>query len=213
MLVATAVFMLMVSLLLTTASHINTAWQQANGQKARRENARHVFSLMNRDLQGAIPAVPGAGTNRVAFQLSSEFHGTPSDGVFWLASLPATRSSSDLATIGYFVTDNHKLYRLQTNAVVPNLADGADTGGTSDATALLAENVVRMDIELINGDGTTEMSSVSYQTNLPRFADVTLLVADARTLDRQPNLLVPDIGNPPEGVQVFRTRVELPTAR
>jgi len=214
LLVATTVFMLMASLLLTMTSHVNTAWQQTLGQKSRRENARNVFALLQRDLQAAIPALPGSGTNTVSFQLRADYGKAQSEGLFWLASLPSTRTSSDVATVGYFVAANNRLYRSFTNAAVTNLPDIIDQSGSAEEErGLLAENILRMDVSLFDGDGSQISPPATYSTNLPRFADVTLVVADERTLLRQPNLTVPDVQNPPKGVQVFRSRMEIPAAR
>jgi prepilin-type N-terminal cleavage/methylation domain-containing protein len=214
LLVATAVFLLMASLLLSMSSQVNTAWQQALGQKTRRENARQIFSLLQRDLQAAIPVLPGTATNAVPFQLLVDYGGEGSAGLFWLASLPSTRTSSDVATVGYFVAGNHRLYRTFTNAAVPNFPDLVDQSGSAEEEkGLLAENILRMDVSLIGADGAEIAPPAIHETNLPRFADVTLVVADERTLARQPNLTVPDLLNPPKGVQVFRARMEIPAAQ
>ena len=214
LLVATTIFMLMASLLLTMTSHVNTAWLQTHGQKSRRENARHLFALLQRDLQAAIPALPGSGTNAVSFQLRADYGKAQSEGLFWLASLPSTRASSDVATVGYFVAENNRLYRSFTNAAAPNFPDTIDQSGSAEEErGLLAENILRMEVSLFDADGTPIAPPASYTTNLPRFADVTLVVADERTLARQPNLAVSDVQNPPKGVQVFRSRMEIPAAR
>jgi type II secretory pathway component PulJ len=214
LLVATAVFMLMASLLLSMTSQVNTAWQQAHGQKARRENARQIFALLQRDLQAAIPVLPGAGTNAVPFQLLSDYGRPGSAGLFWLASLPSTRTSSDVATVGYFVAGNHRLYRTFTNAAVANFPDLVDqSGNAEEEQGLLAENILRLDVTLLGGDGTEIAPPSIHSTNLPRFADVTLVVADERTLARQPNLTVTNVLNPPKGVQVFRSRMDIPAAQ
>lgn len=211
---ATAVFLLMASLLLSMTAQVNSAWQQALGQKSRRENARQVFALLQRDLQSAIPALPGAGTNSVSFQLLADYGTAGSEGLFWLASLPATRTASDVATVGYFVAGNHRLYRSFTNAAVNNLPDLVDqTGNAEEDRGLLAENILRLDVSLIGSDGTEILPPAIYSTNLPRFADVTLVVADEQTLARQPTLTVSDIHNPPKGVQVFRSRMEIPASQ
>lgn len=213
LLVASAVFMLMVTLLLSMTSHANEAWQQTNSQMARRENARNALALLNRDLQAAVPSLPGEQTNAVPFQLLSSMGKANSSGLFWLAALPPNRTSGDLATLGYFVTENNKLYRVQTNAVVSNLPDLVDTTGeTDEQLGLLAENILRLDVKLINADGTIASASAHYETNLPKFADITLVVADERTLKRQPDPNVTDLENPPKGVQVFRSRIEIPAA-
>lgn len=206
--------MLMTSLLLSMASQVNTAWQQALGQKARRENARQIFALLQRDLQAAIPALPGAGTNAVPFQLLADYGREDSEGMFWLAALPSSRTAGDVATVGYYVTANNRLYRAFTNAVVPNLPDVVDQSGTArEEGGLLADNILRLEVRLIGADGSEVSAPASYSTNLPRFADVTLVVADERTLARQPNLSVTDVLNPPKGVRVFRSRMEIPAAQ
>lgn len=214
LLVATVVFLLMATLLLTVTSHVNTAWQQSLGQKSRRESARHVFALLQRDLQAAIPVLPGLETNPVSFQFRADYGKAQSDGIFWLASLPASRVSSDVATVGYFVADNNRLYRSFTNGAIADFPDRVDRSGAADEErGLLAENILHMDVGLVDADGAEISPPASYSTNLPRFADITLVVADEKTLARHPNLTVPDVHHPPEGVQVFRSRMEIPAAR
>lgn len=212
-LVGAAIFMLMAVLLMAVLSQINNAWQQVQGQKARRESARIVFGLLNRDLQGTIPALPGTGSNAVSFQLLSGFGNPSSQALFWQTAIPVSRSKSDVATVGYFLSEDYKLYRMYTNSPVNGLQGATNTTGGTNDTGLVAENILRMTVSLINKDGTTNTATTSYETNLPSAADITLLVSDARTLLQHPTLGVPDVDNPPNGVQVFRTRIDIPAGQ
>lgn len=204
LLVAFAVFSLMVALLFTMMSQANKAWQQALGQKDRSEVGRACLDLIARDLQGTIPPLPGVGTNTVNFELDDA--GGTNDALYWQTISPINRSKSDIATIGYYVSSN-ELCRLYTNAPLVNLAS---TANPANAANVLAKGVVRLDVTLYDRDGSAVTNSASYSTNLPVSAEVKLAVADARTLLQHPTLSVPDLDNPPAGVNVYRTRIDLP---
>jgi len=212
LLVATAIFIIMVILLVSIISHVNTAWQQTDAQKTRRQNARVVFDAICRDLQGAVPALPGQGTNPVVFQLISGFARPGSQALFWGTALPVNRTKSDLSTVGYFVSADNKLYRCYTNAAVSDLASLTNSVGGTNYTGLLAENILGLTASVINSDGTSTTNTASYTTNLPVAVDLVLALSDARTLLQHPNLSATNLSSPPAGVQVFRTRIDLPSA-
>lgn len=225
LLVATAVFALMVALLLTAVSHVTAAWRNADGQKSRRENARVVLDLMARDLRGAIPPHPSSSTNAVPFTLnpSGFSSGNGSDSLFWQTALPADRTKTDISTVGYFVRENLRaLCRLSTNGSVPNAWDDADTLApateSDDYRGLLADGVLGLFVSLFDKNGN-EIAATgdhsTFETNLPASATITLLVADPATLRRHPNLTVTtnDLANPPQGVQVFTARVDVPAGQ
>lgn len=206
LLVSAVIFVIMLALLGSVIMHFNTAWRQGDAQKERRQNARVIFDTISRDLQGAVPALPGTGTNRVPFQVQQTNN---SDALLWGTSLPANRTRGDFATVGYFVDSQNRLYRCQTNAAESDLDTLTASAGGSNFTGLLAENVVSLTATAVARDGST---NTIFTTNLPVAVDLTLLLADWRTLKQNPNLTVPDPSNPPADVQVFRTRVELPAA-
>lgn len=204
LLVAFAVFSIMVALLFTMVSQANKAWHQTSSQKDRSEVGRACLDLMTRDLQGAIPPLSGVGTNTVAFELDASTGSNAA--LYWQTISPINRSKSDLATIGYCVSSN-ELCRLYTNAPLAGLSSAPLS---SNSTNVLAEGVVRLDITLFDRDGTVVTNSASYTTNLPASAEVKLAIADERTLLQHPALTVPDLDNPPAGVDVYRARIDLP---
>jgi type II secretory pathway component PulJ len=206
LLTATAVFLLMAMLLVTAISQMNLAWANSNGQKNRQELGRSLLDLLARDLQGTVPPLAGVGTNAVDFTFESG-GATDSDSLFWLTSFAPDRGKSDIATIGYYVNGSNQLCRLYTNAPWPDVI--SKVGGTN-AQSVLADGIVRMDVTLYDKDGTTAVTSKSYRTNLPASVEITLAIADDRTLLRNPGLTVPDLNEPPKGVGVYRTRIDLP---
>lgn len=210
LLVGAAIFGIMVILLASIISQFNRAWQQGDAQKSARQNARVIFDTISRDLQGAVPALPGTLSNAVPFQVVTNFSLPGSDGLLWGTALPANRTRSDFVSVGYFVNSAHELYRSQTNAVEPSLTQLTATAGGTNFFGLLAENVIAFQAVPISRDGST--NTATFTTNLPVAVDLTLALADWRALKRNPTLTVTNLLNPPPGVQVYRTRVDLPAA-
>lgn len=213
LLVAAAVFSLLLVLLVSATSHINNAWQQSEAQKIRRQNARAIFTTLSRDLQSAAPRLPGQSANPVPFQQLAGFGDPASQGLFWGLSLPGNRSGSDLSTVGYFVGADHSLYRCYTNAAESDVMLLTNNTGGTNHIGLLAGNVLRFVTSTVEADGGTNGASAVYTTNLPRAVDVTLVLTDSRTLKRHPDLAVTNLESPPAGVQVFRARIDIPASR
>lgn len=210
LLVAAALFSLLV---VTAISHINSAWQQTEAQRSRRQNARAVFATLSRDLQGAVPGLPGQSTNPVPFQQFSGFGNPSSHGLFWGLSLPGNRSGSDLATVGYFVGADNKLYRCYTNAAESDVAALTNGTGGTNYMGLLAGNVLSLITSTLEADGSTNAATAVYSTNLLQAVEVILVLSDSRTLKRHSSLSVTNLENPPAGVQAFRSRIDLPASR
>lgn len=206
MLVATAVFCLMATLLFTAISQLNMAWTNSDGQKNRQELGRALLDLIARDLQGSVPPLPGVGTNTVNFIFEAG-GAAESDSLFWQTAFTPDRSKSDIATVGYYVNSSNQLCRLYTNAPWPDIA--SSSGGTN-AQNVLADGVLRLGVILYDKDGTTSVSSKTYSTNLPASLELKVAVADSRTLLRYPGLTITNLENPPKGVSVYRTRIDLP---
>lgn len=211
-LVATAVFLLMVTLLFSALSQVNSAWLQTESQKSRREIGRSIVDLITRDLQGAIRPLPGETSNRVNFELGMGTIGDHDSGnVFWQARTPISRRKSDIATLGYFVGTNHTLYRVFTNAACPNISSEAETMAMLNGG--LADGIVRMGVKAFDKDGSEIFLPATFTTNLPAFVEIMFAVADTRTLQRFPGLTVPDFDNPPAGIQVFKSLIDIPCAQ
>lgn len=212
-LVGATIFMLMAVLLMTVLSQINNAWQQVQGQKARRECA---------DCLRIAQSGPPGNDSRVARsrQQCREFsaplqvsEALPAKQSFGKRRFRSAVPKSDVATVGYFLSEDYKLYRIYTNSPVNGFQSATNTMGGTNDSGLVAENILRMTVSLINKDGSTNAATTNYETNLPSAADITLLVSDARTLLQHPTLGVPDVNNPPSGVQVFRTRIDIPAGQ
>lgn len=231
---ATAVFMMMVVLLVSVVSQINSAWQQTDGQKSRRESARTLLDLISRDLQTALGPVDTANASKLKFDKSpGGFAEKHKDSLFWNCSSPRLRSNSDIITVGYFVrqTDNGSdLCRLQASGVVDNVWTQASLlapGTAPNFQGLVAEGVLAMFVTLYDENGTVLADpGASYSSSkLPHSIDVALVIADPRTVKRMlsagslPDLPDADtfMNSVPEqyraGVQMYRTRVDLPSAR
>lgn len=242
MLVATAVFMLMVVLLVSVVSQINSAWQQTDGQKSRRQSARTLLDLITRDLQSSLAPVDSANASKLSFvknPTSFGFSDNHKDSLFWNTSSPRVRSVSDIMTVGYFVRQTSKgsdLCRLQVSGAVSDVWGDAGNLAPADAPndfrGLVAEGVLAMFVTLYNKDGTVLAApgesyppNASNSVQLPYAVDVALVIADPRTVTRMLAAgALPDLPNAEtfmnsipanfrSGVQLYRTRVDLPSAR
>lgn len=232
MLAATAVFIMMVTLLLSAVSQTSNAWQTAEAQKMRRERARSALDLISRDLQSAITPLPGKNlTHPTSFLMNPE-SGHPADTIFWRTLSPANRKASDITVVGYFVNDAKELCRYQTNASMTfTLEEAAQAaanlkpGKENDYQGLLTEGVLGLFVTLFNEKGALvetggkeivkSGAQQNYQASLPASAEVSLVIADPRTLKKKPDLAVswPLEETAEKGVQVFTTRVDLPAVR
>lgn len=234
MLVATAVFMMMVVLLVSVVSQINSAWQQADGQKNRRESGRTLLDLIARDLQTALAPVDEKNASGLEFNKSpGGFPDLHRDALFWNCSSPRVRSNSDIVTVGYFVrqsSTSSDLCRLQASGVVDDV--WAQASMLAPATApnyqgLVAEGVLSMFVTLYGKTGNVLANpGASYSSStLPHSVDVALIIAEPRTLKRMlaagtipsQSTVETFMNAIPEtfraGVQLYRTRIDLPSAR
>lgn len=207
-LVATAVFALLLTLLLSITSGTSRIWQEGESQKARRQAARAVLDVMTRDLEAVqFPIVKGS-TNSLEFLLNPAGASglLNHDAIFWQAPVPGESVSGDLQEVGYFVqwiTDANKpprseLCRLRvpaTNATaifnspqdwltstkIDTFAPGSKD--TNNYQGLQAENVIALWITLFGKSGTnwTPLPSPysSRDTNLPYPARAEIALAIA----------------------------------
>ena len=227
LLAATAVFLLMITLLISAVSQVNRAWQSSDGQKMRRESARALLDLMARDLQSTISPLPGSSSSSSFFSLNPGGSATPyGDTLYWNASTPGNRNQSDVATVGYFVhPDTRALCRFATNAPPGfSLTDAAALGAGmrpeigNDFQGLLAEGVMGFFVTLFdrNGDVVGRTGDQrDFTTRPPAAAELVLVLADSRAQQRLTAFtnVLDTLDALPEGVQAFRTRVDIPSGQ
>jgi len=208
MLVATAVFVMMMTLLLTITSQMNSAWQQADAQKSRRQSARALLDTIVRDMESALLPLDSANKKSVWFLMNPAAVGfRHRDSLFWQAALPEDGGKSDVTMVGYFVRwegtrsilcrvyippgdPNYRIYEAPETWLNDAFLDAvAPADKANDYRGLLAENVFALWVTLRDRDGgliTAPYDSRS-ESNLPASAEVALVIADplaARRLDQ-----------------------------
>ncbi len=238
MMVATAVFMLMVVLLVSVVSQVNVVWQQMDGQKNRRQSSRALLDLISRDLQGALSPLDGGNYSKIQFDVNpsgADNAINKKSSLFWMTASPGTRSGSDIMTVGYFVrrlSTGSVLCRVQLSGVVSDIwtqaVSLAPADTASDYKGLAADGVLAMYVTLYKKSGDIESApGQTYKgTALPYSVEVELVIADARTAlrlvgnmetaDTAPtaDAFVTALGKDfRPGIQVYRTRVDIPQAR
>lgn len=180
MLVATAVFVVMLTLLLGMISNASQIWQRSEGQKNRQQAARRALEMIARDMESAVFPANTNGTTTLQFQVNPGLPGyeNPS-AAFWQAAASAESNGSDLSDVGYFVawTTNQtgdaqgelRRYRLAATNTDASFQLGANflsTGklsthapGSDDAATqqgLVSQNIIGLWITLFTraADGT-----------------------------------------------------------
>ncbi len=212
LLVATAIFALLATLLLSMTSEASKLWQRAENQKARRQIARIIIETMSRDMESvAFPVVSGA-TNSLQLVVGSAT-GTTNlnpNAAFWQATASGTGPIGGLAEVGYFVQwkDNRsalcRYYVPGTNAdsifsssainwkdwltaskidaYAPGLNDSNSYGG------LLAENVLGLWITVYDANNIAYTNYDSRSSIVrPVSAEIGLAVIDPRSARRITN--------------------------
>lgn len=201
MLVATAVFIMMLTILLSITTQMNSAWQRSDAQKSRRQSARALLDTITRDLEAALLPVNSASGDNVWFLRNpAGVNFANRDCLFWQAALPGDGGKSDVTLVGYFVRWNgtqSALCRVHVPAGDPNYrVYEAPEGWLNDAyldtvapgdkagayRGLLAENVFALWVTLRDRDGAVIDPDPPYdsrsQNNLPASAEVALVIAD-----------------------------------
>jgi hypothetical protein len=149
LLVATAVFSMLMVALVQIAGGVANTWSSSNGRTERRQNGRAVVDFIGRELRAA--ALP-AGTLVIPGQPNLQFVVNPTvnppitafenpNALFWQAPLATDSSQGDMAVIGYFVrwTGNKSaLCRLFVNPTeaTPDPADGITSYEVYDSSHL-----------------------------------------------------------------------------
>ncbi len=206
-LVASAVFIMLLALLLSLTSEASRLWQQAESQKARRQIARIVLETMARDLESAAFTTNANGvqfllnvTNRIGAENINPC------AAFWqaptLGGVPGT-----LSQVGYFVqwvdakpalcryyvpaTKSESLFSANTNnwsnwlAAAPIASYAAGLKNTNTYDGLLSENVVGLWITLYDStNGVLSNYDSRATVRRPASAEIGIAVIDPRTAQR-----------------------------
>lgn len=204
LLVAAAVFALMVVLLFAVVSQATRIWQQADNQKNRRQTARVLLEIMVRDLESALFPLDRSNTNSLQFLLNPP--DAPSrDSAFWQTAVPGEGARGDMFEVGYFVQwlngvdgprsalcrysvsatnagvifDNPAapwLTAAKLAAFAPGLTDTATYKG------VVAENVAGLWITLFDKDGATNGLGPVYDSRTasvrPASAEIGFVLLD-----------------------------------
>lgn len=212
LLVAVAVFALLMVLLLTLVSQATRIWQQTDNQKVRRQTARVLLEIIVRDLESALFPLDPTNSRSLQFLLNPPAAPRNRDAAFWQAAVPGEGARGDMYEVGYFVqwindTNNRPRSALcrygvsATNsdaifqdpslewltvgklaAYAPGLAD------TGSYKGVLAENVLGLWITLRDKDGTTNGFGSFYDsretTNRPASAEIAFVLLDANAAKR-----------------------------
>ena len=207
-LVATAVFTLMLLLLLSITSAASRLWQKGESLKVRRQAARAVLEALTRDLEAAQFPLNRKSANSLELLLNpAAADGLLNrDAIFWQAPISGEGTSGDLQEIGYFVQwitepgqpPRSELCRLRvpaTNAdtvfwspqnwlTAAKIAAYASGSKNTNYPGLQAENVIALWISLFGKNGTNltqlpaQYSSRSTNYPYPARAEIALAIAD-----------------------------------
>lgn len=178
MLVATAIFVLLVALLLSLISNVSLVWQKSDGQKSRQQAARRALEMISRDLEAAVFPVFSSLPSSLQFQLNPGVTGyqNPS-AAFWQATAASDTNGSDLSDVGYFVawttnaqsqpvgelrryllaaTNADSSFQTGTNVITAAKLDEKAPGSTDSSASLglVAQNVVGLWITLFTVDSS-----------------------------------------------------------
>lgn len=213
LMVAAAIFAVLLGLLFTVISQFTQIWQQGDRQKSRRQAARAVMEIMTRDLESA--QFPAGGTNAsqgLQFLLNPPAAPANRDAAFWQAAVPGTSASGDMYEIGYFVQwgedrngrPRSALCRYSASATNENTifnqpdADWITPGklkayapgldDLSDFKGVLAEDVIGLWITLYDAQGKTNGLGPNYHSLSnairPAAAEIALVLLDRSTAER-----------------------------
>lgn len=211
LLVAAAIFLILLALLLTIVSHITQIWQGTEAQRFRQQAMRLVLDRISRDLEGIL--LPREITDNNSLQLlinPGTIAGIENpNAAFWQTSVAGDTSRGDLAEVGYFVrfVSNAKpirgeLCRIEVPATATNsifsqaqnwltsekVNTYAPTSGVNSTDLLkgvLADQVIGLWITPYAG--TTKLPVPYDSRTAVRFPDsveVALAIIDPRTANR-----------------------------
>jgi hypothetical protein len=111
MLVAIAVFSIMVLLITGILGQLNSMWVQTEAQNQRDRSGRALLNFMARDIKKAMLPLPSSNTNSLDFVINPTGLGSASgsgaynyfDNIFFQASVATVTTVGEVAEVGYFV--------------------------------------------------------------------------------------------------------------
>ncbi len=212
MLVATAVFILLMAIVAGVLAQISRIWTERQGQNLRQQSGRILLDFLARDIEQAMLPLDGS-VNSLQFVVNPSNLGTAfsnRDNIFFQAPIAGDKSQGEVAEVGYFVQWNgstaqlcrffinpsspdYKIYSSPANWLTSNIITSAAPATPAEKyKGLLAENVVGLWINAYRRDGSLLLESgQGYDTRdnsnsgtLPPSIEISLLVIDPVTSKR-----------------------------
>lgn len=206
LMVATAVFLILVLVLASISNQATSTWSRNESKSDLRESARAAVNLIASEMrQAALPVYRGdqAGLQFVINPpaLSASFKNR--DAVFWQAPIATSRSEGSLAVVGYFIRKEGRVSKLCRLLVNPDdddytLRDGtgawlsdalldakAPATEASDLRGIFLENVPGMWVTAYS-DATTPYATYDSRVaqKLPARVEISLALLDKTGADR-----------------------------
>ncbi len=210
MLAATAVFGILVVLILTILGQLDRSWVQMEAENQRQHDGRDLLNYLARDIQKAMLPVNAANSSSLQFVINPSTSGSTTysyhDNIFFQAPVATDTSAGEVAEVGYFVqwqgtspqlcrffvnptNANYTIYSNPTGWLSTTIIGTVAPGTKPAYQGLLGENVVGLWINAYDSQGNFVMdSSRRYDSrttsNLPAMIDVSILVLDPATAAR-----------------------------
>ncbi len=215
LLVATAVFLILVVVLASISNQAASVWSRNENKSDLREAARAAVSRMGAEMKQATLPIYKADQAGLQFVINPTNVTTNtaygSNSVFWQAPIATSQTQGDLAIVGYFIrrgTDNGRPFsRLCRLFVNPDnstydiynsdgtwLSDGllnAKAPGTeaSDFQGVFLDNVLGMWVTAYSASGTPYAPYDSRVAQiLPARVEISLVILDKIAADRAASL-------------------------
>lgn len=206
LLVATAVFLVLVLALASVSNHATSTWIRSENKSDLRESARAAINLIASEMRQAALPVYRADQKGLQFVinppgLSTSFKNH--DAVFWQAPVATSRSKGNLAVVGYFIRREGNVSKLCRLFVNPDDSDYKLHDGTgdwlsdalldakapateaSDLQGIFLENVPGMWVTAYS-DATTPYAQYDSRVaqKLPARVEISLAMLDKLGADR-----------------------------
>lgn len=212
LLVATAVFLILVVVLASISNQAASVWSRNENKSDLREAARAAVSRMGAEMKQATLPIYKADQAGLQFVINPSGLTVPQgDSVFWQAPIATSQTQGDLAIVGYFIrrgTDNGRPFsRLCRLFVNPDNSayDIYNSGGTwlsddllnakapgteaSDFQGVFLDNVLGMWVTAYSASGTPYAPYDSRVAQiLPARVEISLVILDKIAADRAASL-------------------------
>ncbi len=211
MLVAIAIFSILVVLTTGILLQLNRTWAQSEAQTQRQQSGRALLNFLAREIAKAM--MPLNVTNQASLQFVINPSSMTStsysnhDNIFFQAPVATDSSAGEVAEVGYFVqwtgntaqlcrffvnptdTTNYQIYANPTSWLKTTYLTDVASAASPNYQGLLAENVIGLWINAYDKSGNSVLnSSRSYDSrqtgNLPGEIDISILVLDPSTATR-----------------------------